>query len=101
MARATIKSTYSLDLNAASNLERLAADWGVSKSEALRRAIDAAARSPAAVAAGRPVSQLTPLEALDALQASTRPKRDELRKWEREIYRERKAASARHEWRRH
>ena len=43
MAKITIRSTFSLDPETVSALERLAEKWGVSKSAALRRIIDAAA----------------------------------------------------------
>ena len=43
MAIPKIKSTYSLDQDTIGLLERVARRWGVSKSEALRRAIRAAA----------------------------------------------------------
>ena len=38
-----VKSTYVLDVESAGALDRLARDWQVSKSEALRRAIKSAA----------------------------------------------------------
>jgi predicted transcriptional regulator len=43
MAKITIRSTFSLDPETVAALERLAEKWGVSKSAALRRIIDAAA----------------------------------------------------------
>jgi Zn-dependent peptidase ImmA (M78 family) len=43
MAKMTIRSTFALDRETVENLERLAKKWGVSKSAALRRVIDAAA----------------------------------------------------------
>jgi len=43
MARQTIRSTFALDPETVGNLDRLAAKWGVSKSEALRRIVEAAA----------------------------------------------------------
>ena len=43
-----IKATYSLDEDTVRLLEKVAGRWGVSKSEALRRAIRAAANSEAA-----------------------------------------------------
>ena len=45
MAIPHIKATYSLDVDTTKLLERVAERWGVSKSEALRRAIRAAAAS--------------------------------------------------------
>ena len=43
MARTTIKSTYSLDVETVRKLETMASRLGITKSEALRRAIRAAA----------------------------------------------------------
>lgn len=48
MAIPKIKATYSLDQETVRLLERVARRWGVSKSEALRRAIRAAGDSEAA-----------------------------------------------------
>jgi hypothetical protein len=45
MAKTTIRSTFALDELTVGNLERLAAKWGLSKSETLRRIIEAAART--------------------------------------------------------
>ena len=47
MATPTVKSTYVMDLETAETLDRLARDWQVSRSEALRRAIRSAAVSDA------------------------------------------------------
>lgn len=43
-----VKSTYVLDLESVEALERLARDWQVSKSEALRRVLKQAVASPPA-----------------------------------------------------
>jgi len=85
MAVMTIKSTYSLDPATVRALEDLARRWGVSKSEALRRVIRAAAsdRSPAAI------------EALDALQRSLSLSPNKARAWAQRSRAERKASSAR------
>jgi hypothetical protein len=48
MAIPKIKATYSLDEDTVRLLEKVAERWGVSKSEALRRAIRAAAHSEVA-----------------------------------------------------
>jgi hypothetical protein len=53
-----VKSTYVLDVETAASLDRLARDWQVSKSEALRRVI----RSAAAAAAPDQVSMLRQLQ---------------------------------------
>jgi hypothetical protein len=42
-----VKSTYVLDVETAASLDRLARDWQVSKSEALRRVIKSAAAAAA------------------------------------------------------
>ena len=47
MATPKIKATYSLDAHTMRVLERVAKRWGVSKSEALRRAIQASEELPA------------------------------------------------------
>ena len=62
MANPTIKATYTLDVETLRVLERAAKRWGVSKSEALRRAI----RATASIAA----EPETPLAALDELQSA-------------------------------
>lgn len=92
MARASVKSTYTLDLETVRKLERVAARWRVSKSEVLRRAIDAVAREQAAAAP-------SPLEALDQLQQSLKLSASEAEKWSREVRQERAKSSAHHEWR--
>lgn len=53
-----VKSTYVMDIETADTLERLARDWHVSKSEALRRVI----RSAAAAAAPDRVSVFRQLQ---------------------------------------
>lgn len=49
MADPRVKATYSLDVPTLKILERVAKRWGVSKSEALRRAIHASASLPGGV----------------------------------------------------
>ena len=46
MATTTVKSTYSLDVETVRELDAVARRWKVSKSEALRRALHAAAMQP-------------------------------------------------------
>ena len=88
MATVTIKSTYSLDVESVRALEDLAGRWGVSKSEALRRAIRSeAGRQPAK---GRDA-----LAALDQLQASLRSRNVDLEQWAQEVESERRAAGRR------
>jgi len=70
----TIKSTYSLDVETVRALERLAKQWKVSKSEALRRAIRHASEQ-------HPVGD-DALSALDELQGSLGLSEAEIRRWE-------------------
>ena len=91
MATPTIKSTYSLDLGTVRALETLARRWNVSKSEALRRAIQASA-------GGAPnESSRWALEALDEAQASLRLPASRARSWARSVQTERRATSRRRE----
>jgi len=64
MAITTIRSTYALRIETVRQLDLLAKHWGVSKSEALRRAISEAALQVAANV------HLTPVEALERLQTT-------------------------------
>jgi len=89
MATMTIKSTYALDIETARTLEDMARRWGVSKSEALRRAIRAAKLGP-----GEAPKALT---ALDALQRSLRLETQTAARWERRARAERRATSIRRE----
>lgn len=87
MARSTIKGTYALDAKTVRTLEEMARRWNVSKSEALRRAVAAAAqaRAPAADA----------LAALAQLQQALALDRDASATWARRVRAERRAAAAR------
>lgn len=89
MATPVIKTTYALDAETVRALERMARRWGTSKSEALRRAIRAAAE------AGEETG--TPLQALDRLQRAARLPAARARKWAGQSRSERRAASARRE----
>ena len=90
MATTTVKSTYALDVETARALEDMARRWGVSKSEALRRAIRAARRGPAP---GAPKA----LTALDALQRSLDLETRMGARWQEKARAERRAASIRRE----
>jgi hypothetical protein len=85
MATTTVKATYSLDPGTVSRLEEIARHWGVSKSEALRRAIRAAASGETPGGAG-------PLAALDALQQAAALTPSSARAWADESRKERRAA---------
>ena len=78
MAIPKIKSTYSLDVETVRTLESLACRWNVSKSEALRRAIRAAAGEKSQRARDR-------LAALDKLQASMKARGVDFAAWERDV----------------
>jgi hypothetical protein len=93
MATPTIKSTYVMDVETAEALDRIARRWKVSKSEALRRAIRAAAEQP-------PPEPGEALQALDQLQRSLRLTPARSRAWAQGVRRERRAASVRSEGRR-
>ena len=86
MAVPKIKSTYSLDPETVARLDALAKSWGVSKSEALRRAIRAA---DTAMAPGANSS----LEAWNELQRSLAITGDKAHAWGRRLQRERRDAS--------
>jgi hypothetical protein len=90
MAITTIKSTYSLDVESVRQLEAMARRWKVSKSEALRRAIRAAAKQ-------QPSAGQEALNALDRLQASMKLTTDAATRWERSSKRERRASARRFE----
>jgi hypothetical protein len=92
MATPTIKSTYVMDVGTVRALERIAQRWKVSKSEALRRAIHAAAE-PQRPEAG------DSLQALDQLQPSLKLTSVRARAWAQAARVERRAASARSETR--
>lgn len=78
-----IKVTCSLDVESVRDLEKLARRWGVSKSEAMRRAIKREAR--------RNTKRVTKkLHALDELQASVRARGIDPAQWERDLSSERR-----------
>ena len=86
MALPRIKSTYALDVESVHALEDLARRWGVSKSEALRRAIRSEARRQPSGGA---------LAALDQLQSSLRSRKVDLEQWALDVESERRAAGRR------
>jgi len=92
MARTSIKSTYALDVETIRKLDRVATRWKVSKSEVLRRAIEAVARDQFG-------DVPSPLRALNELQKSVKLTRQRTDQWSREVRNERAKTSARHEWR--
>ena len=83
-----IKVIYSLDVDSVRASEELAPQWGVSKSEALRRAIHKELhRQPKRVDEA--------LRALDELPASVRSKQIDLAKWEQDVRPERQSIGKR------
>jgi phage terminase small subunit len=91
MATQTVKTTYSLDVKTVRTLEALAQRWRVSKSEALRRAIQASAeREPGD--AGRDA-----LRALDELQRSLGLTPESAARWQKAVRAERLASGRRRE----
>ena len=88
MATVTVKSTYSLDVETVRKLEGLAKRWSTSKSGALRRAIDAAAKQ-----AGPDDNEA--LDALDRLQSRLALDRRTAGVWADEVRQERRAAAER------
>ena len=90
MARTTIKSTYSPDVETVQALESMARRLEITKSEALRRAIRSAASSVLA-APGREIA------ALEELQRSLGLSRKKAQAWARESRAERRAGSRRRE----
>lgn len=94
MATPSVKSTYSLDLETASTLERLAEVWQMSKSGVIRRLAAQAATVLAEKPARKPsTSKVRPVsaeaakrvEALRALQRETREQGADFSEWKRSI----------------
>jgi hypothetical protein len=84
MADPRVKATYSLDVATVKILERVAKRWGVSKSEALRRAIHASATLP---------TEADPrLHALSELQSAAAISASDAESWSVSVRDERRAA---------
>lgn len=90
MAIASIKATYTMDVETKRTLDRLAERWDVSRSEALRRAIRQAAGASAAASR---------LEALDALQRQLQLTPAAAARWGKAQRAERRRSSSRAEGR--
>ena len=88
MATITVKSTYSLDVDTVRKLEDLAKRWRTSKSAALRRAIDAAAKRVDSV-------DNEALDALDRLQSLLALDQESAGHWADQMRQERRAAAKR------
>ncbi len=79
MAKMTIRATFALDPETVEALDRLAGRWAMSKSEVLRRVVDAAARVEEVGAAADAVA------ALDELQERMALSQEQAEAWVREI----------------
>ena len=86
MAKMTIRSTFALDRETVAALDRLAEKWGVSKSEALRRIVDAAARVEEVDTAADALAALKELHARRVLT------KEQAEAWIRELRAEREAS---------
>jgi transposase-like protein len=86
MATPMVKSTYALDAETLAALEDVARRWGVTKSEALRRAIRAAAQGGKGMQAER-------LAAWDELQRLMALQPDAARAWQQRSRAERRRSS--------
>jgi hypothetical protein len=85
MAIPKIKATYSLDEGTVRLLERVAERWGVSKSEALRRAIRSAAATERV--------EIPAIEKLNQIQKEIALTSSVAAAWARQARSERRAAS--------
>ena len=86
MPRMTLRATFALDPETSESLDRLARRWGVSKSEALRRSVAAAATVEDADAPA------DALEALASLQKRLGLDADKAERWVARIRAEHRAA---------
>ena len=86
MAPTRVRSTYALDLESVRILERLAKQWGVSKSEALRRSIQ--------TAAGQNLRHSTRLQAFEELQRSVGLSKAAAERWQESVRKTRRSSSA-------
>ena len=95
MAATIIRTTYALDAETVSRLDRLAREWKLSRSAALRKLI----RERQPQEASGPDPRLAALERLQASMRRLSPAA--IRKWEKGIQAERAAVTARIEkrWR--
>jgi hypothetical protein len=95
MAIMTVRTTVAFDLATAQRLERLAKRWGVSKSETLRRALEAAENNLGEEASD--FSEMTPGQALEWLHAHPTHPPGTGNQWSRQIRRQRAADAVREE----
>ena len=91
MATITVKATYSLDVETVRKLEDLAKRWRTSKSEALRRAIQSAAKQARS-------DSNEALDALDRLQSLLALDGETAGHWADQVRQERRAAQRNTAW---
>lgn len=91
MVTITVKATYSLDVDTVRKLEDLAKRWRTSKSEALRRAIQSAAKQTRS-------NSNEALDALDRLQSLLALDRETAGHWADQVRQERRAARRNTSW---
>jgi len=84
MAKRVIRTTYALDEETVDELDRMARTWGVSRSEALRRAV-------AHAACDRPGQTALQLRAFRQLQESLDLTGEQAEEWGHAVRREREA----------
>jgi Ribbon-helix-helix protein, copG family len=93
MAIMTVRTTVAFDPATAQRLERLAKRWGISKSETLRRALEAAEKN-LSNDPGSDFSKMTPQQALEWLQANPVHPPGTGNRWSQEIRKQRLADAA-------
>ncbi len=94
MATMTIRTTVAFDPATVARWERLAKRWGVSKSEALRRALENADSTATTTLGKSPtpkeISQMSPHEVLETLQANPLVSPEQGEQWRRSLRETRK-----------
>lgn len=91
MATMTIRTTVAFDPATVARWERLAQRWGVSKSEALRRALESAEneRPRSSLPGGMPtmdeIAAMSPSEALEVLRANPPVTAEQGEQWRNEL----------------
>jgi len=99
MATMTIRTTVAFDPATVARWDRLSRRWGVSKSEALRRALEAAEVNGSDTAAGEDpdFTGLSPAQILDWIAAHPLVPAGMGERWSAEIKAEREAEAERHQ----
>ena len=96
----TIRTTVAFDPATVARWERLTRRWGTTKSETLRRALEAADREVTSASADEAeFSSMTPLEILGWIESNPLVPAGSGERWSAEVRAEREAESARSEQR--